>query len=127
LSALFFFATLSFLSVYSTISHITKDAKNATRYPRADFITIFSNRRVVEKIESIRSEVETGIPLKRVKKTSINGNSATYHSILKSAYHLASRRPYVISPADRNPYHITPRSTAATPANRNFLGTSLFE
>lgn len=79
--------------IYSTISHIINDVRNATRYQSADFITIFSNNNVVENIESIRSDVETGIPLNLVRNTSMSGKITTYHSTSNTAYHFASKRP----------------------------------
>ena len=67
--------------------------KNATRYPIADLITIFLKRSPVENIESIKREVETGIPLSLVIRTRRSGKRVIYHSISISAYHFAERRP----------------------------------
>ena len=104
-----------FFKIHSTTIHIANDARKATKYQRADFITIFWKRSSLANIERIKRDVETGIPLNLVKNTSIRGNITIYHSTFTFAYHLASRRPYVIShPLVANQYHITQSSTAAT-------------
>ena len=54
---------LILLRVYSAISHIKYPEVKAITYHAADFKTIFSNNSVDEKIDNIKSDVETGIPL----------------------------------------------------------------